>query len=116
GGGVVLGLPAGRREPGCPSGPLIVHQGWQSGIQIALSPLGARALLRVPAAEIAHIVVDANLLLGPAALEMSERVREANTWRDRLGGAGEGPGRPLQGGGGPVSWGAAALAPHRAAP
>jgi len=63
---------------------LIVHQGWQSGIQIRLSPLGARALLRVPAAEIAQIDVDADLLLGPAALEMSERAREANTWRDRL--------------------------------
>src|SRR5262249_62343237 len=63
---------------------LIVHQGWQAGIQIRLSPLGARALLRVPAAEIAQIDVDADLLLGPAALEMSERAREANTWRDRL--------------------------------
>jgi AraC-like DNA-binding protein len=63
---------------------LIVHQGWQSGIQIALSPLGARALLRVPAAEIAHIDVDADRLLGPAALEMSERAREANTWQDRF--------------------------------
>jgi AraC-like DNA-binding protein len=63
---------------------LIVHQGRQSGIQIALSPLGARALLRVPAAEIAHIDVDADRLLGPAALEMSERAREANTWQDRF--------------------------------
>jgi len=63
---------------------LIVHQGWQSGIQIALSPLGARALLGVPAAEIAHIDVGADLLLGPAALEMSERAREAATWPDRF--------------------------------
>jgi len=63
---------------------LITHQGWQSGIQVALSPLGARALLGVPAAEIAHIDVHADLLLGPAAFEMSERAREANTWPDRF--------------------------------
>src|SRR5215470_10726904 len=75
---------------------LIVHQGWQSGIRIALNPLGARALLRVPAAEIAHIDVDSDLLLGPAALEMSERAREANTWRDRLAVVDEVLGRLLQ--------------------
>lgn len=63
---------------------LIVHQGWQSGIQIALNPLGARALLGVPAAEIAHIDVPADLLLGPLALEMAERAREADTWPERF--------------------------------
>jgi len=63
---------------------LIVHQGWQSGIQIALSPLGARAVLGVPAAEIAQIDVHADLLLGPAALEISERARAAATWQDRF--------------------------------
>jgi AraC-like DNA-binding protein len=63
---------------------LVVHQGWQSGIQVMLSPLGARALLGVPASEIAHIDVHADLLLGPAARELAERAREAATWEDRF--------------------------------
>jgi len=75
---------------------LVVHRGWQSGIQIALSPLGARALLGVPAAEIAHIDVEADLLLGPAAREMSERAREAATWQDRFAVVDEVLGRRLR--------------------
>src|SRR5215472_7686038 len=59
---------------------LVVHRGWQSGIQIALSPLGARALLGVPAAEIAHIDVEADLLLGPAAAGCAPtRARESRS-------------------------------------
>ena len=37
---------------------LIIHPGRQSGIQLALSPLGARALLGRPAGELAGIDVD----------------------------------------------------------
>jgi AraC-like DNA-binding protein len=75
---------------------LIAHQGWQSGIHVALSPLGARALLGVPAAEIAHIDVHADLLLGPAAREMSERAREADTWQARFSVVDEVLGRRLR--------------------
>jgi AraC-like DNA-binding protein len=75
---------------------LVVHRGWQSGIQIALSPLGARALLGVPAAEIAQIDVEADLLLGPAALEIADRAREAATWRDRFAVVDEVLGRMLR--------------------
>jgi len=80
---------------------LIEHHGWQSGIQIALSPLGARALLGVPAAEIAQIDVHADLLLGPAARELSERAREAATWEERFTIVDEVLGRRLGAGPGP---------------
>jgi Helix-turn-helix domain len=43
---------------------LVTHDGWQSGIQLALTPPGARALLGMPAAELASIDVEAADVLG----------------------------------------------------
>src|SRR5262249_55613913 len=37
---------------------LVTHEGSQSGVQLGLSPLGARAILGVPAGELAVIDVD----------------------------------------------------------
>jgi hypothetical protein len=42
---------------------LVTHDGRQSGIQLALSPLGARVLLGMPAAELASIDVEAGDVL-----------------------------------------------------
>lgn len=63
---------------------LITHEGRQSGIQLALSPLGARALLGLPAGELANIDLHAAEVLGPLAAEMHERLREAATWSERF--------------------------------
>src|SRR5262245_19299896 len=43
---------------------LVIHDGRQSGIQVALSPLGARALLGLPAGELASIDVEASDVCG----------------------------------------------------
>lgn len=62
----------------------IVHGGRQSGIQVGLSPLGARALLGLPAGELAGIDVHADQVLGPVAAELQERVRTAPGWPERF--------------------------------
>ena len=63
---------------------VITHPGRQSGIQLALSPLGARALLGRPAGELAGIDVDGSEVLGAAARELHERLREAPGWPARF--------------------------------
>lgn len=63
---------------------LITHPGRQSGIQLALSPLGARALLGRPAGELAGIDVDGSEVLGTLARELHERLREAGSWPARF--------------------------------
>lgn len=63
---------------------LITHPGRQSGIQVGLSPLGARALLGLPAGELAGLDVHAVDLLGPFAEELRERVLAAPTWAARF--------------------------------
>ena len=63
---------------------LITHPGRQSGVQLALSPLGARALLGRPAGELAGIDVDASDLLGGVARELHERLGEAPSWPARF--------------------------------
>jgi AraC-like DNA-binding protein len=63
---------------------LVTHDGWQSGIQLALTPLGARALLGMPAAELASIDVEAADVLGRLAGEVRERVVAAPGWAGRF--------------------------------
>jgi len=63
---------------------LISHNGHQHGIQLGLTPLGARILLGLPAGELASTVVDLDTLLGPVASELVERLRAARTWTDRF--------------------------------
>ena len=63
---------------------LVTHDGCQSGIQLALSPLGARAILGVPAGELAGIDVDGTDVLGPAASRIQQRLQAAASWPDRF--------------------------------
>jgi AraC-like DNA-binding protein len=63
---------------------LITHDGRQSGIQIGMSPLGARALLGVPAGELTSLDVEGADVLGPLAAEISERLRETADWPRRF--------------------------------
>jgi AraC-like DNA-binding protein len=63
---------------------IIEHDGDQYGVQLALTPAGARSLLGVPAAELASAIVPLDALLGSRAVELIERMGEAATWRERF--------------------------------
>jgi AraC-like DNA-binding protein len=63
---------------------LITHEGRQSGIQFGLSPLGSRAVLGMPAAELAGLDVHGHDVLGGFAAELRDRLRAAATWDDRF--------------------------------
>ena len=82
------GQPGGRYDTlvgGLHTAPaLITHDGRQSGIQIGMSPLGARALLGVPAGELTSLDVEGADVLGPLAAHISERLKEAAGWPRRF--------------------------------
>jgi AraC-like DNA-binding protein len=63
---------------------LITHDGRQSGIQLGLSPLGARELLHLPAGELADIDLEGSELLGSLAAEIYDRLRAAPDWPGRF--------------------------------
>jgi AraC-like DNA-binding protein len=62
----------------------IEHDGAQSGVQLQLSPLGARALLGVPAGALAGLDLHAADLLGRLAADLPERLQAAATWEERF--------------------------------
>ncbi|RZU33751.1 helix-turn-helix transcriptional regulator [Blastococcus saxobsidens] len=62
----------------------IVHPGRQAGIQLSLTPFGARALLGCPAGALASLDAPLADVLGPAGTELVERVRAAGTWPARF--------------------------------
>ena len=64
---------------------LVVHQGSQSGVQVGLSPLGARLLLGLPAGELTDTGLEAADLLGPVAGEIQDQMRAAPGWPERFG-------------------------------
>jgi AraC-like DNA-binding protein len=63
---------------------LIRHDGAQSGIQLAVKPPGVRALLGLPAGELADIDVHAEAVLGGVCAELRDRVRSVTTWPERF--------------------------------
>ena len=69
---------------------LIVHHGRQSGVQVALHPLGTRVLLGCPAGALGGGDFSADEVLGRAARELRERLGEAATWEGRLAALDEG--------------------------
>lgn len=62
----------------------IAHDGNQHGIQLALTPAGARALLGVPAAALGAWVVDLEDVLGAAARELQDRIAATDDWTERF--------------------------------
>jgi AraC-like DNA-binding protein len=126
---VMLAHPDPRQPPGdfgallggLHSAPaLITHNGAQSGIQVALRPLGARALLGLPAGELAELDLPAETVLGGACAELRARMVAATSWPERfaildeilLRRAGAGPGLAGPGPAGPVR--SAGIAPSPA--
>ncbi|RJK96161.1 AraC family transcriptional regulator [Vallicoccus soli] len=63
---------------------LVVHDGRQSGVQLELDPLGARAVLGLPAGALAGRDVHAEDVLGPRARRLRERLGEAPDWPARF--------------------------------
>ncbi|MFD5329304.1 helix-turn-helix domain-containing protein [Streptomyces sp. NPDC127092] len=62
----------------------IHHDGRQRGVQVSLTPLGARAVYGMPAVELAHRLVPLDELLGALAAELVDRLRSATTWAARF--------------------------------
>jgi AraC-like DNA-binding protein len=90
---VLLAHPDPRQPPGefaallggLHSAPaLVVHDGTQSGVQVALRPFGARALLGLPAGELAELDVPAEAVLGGACAEFRDRALTAASWSERF--------------------------------
>jgi AraC-like DNA-binding protein len=83
---------------------MITHDGFQSGIQVALHPLGCRALLGLPAGELAALDFDAGDVLGDVPVErVRERLRGAATWPQRFAAVDAELGRRLRPGAEPPS-------------
>jgi len=90
---VLLAHPDPRQPPGAfgtllgglhSTPALISHDGAQSGIQVALRPFGARALLGLPAGELAGLDVPADAVLGGVCAELRARARAATGWPERF--------------------------------
>ncbi|MFB7471471.1 helix-turn-helix domain-containing protein [Kitasatospora sp. NPDC056184] len=88
---------AGHPDPGQPPGrfatllgglhtapALISHDGRQSGIQLAVHPLAARALFGLPAGELSGLDLPAEAVLGAVAGHLREAVQEARDWPERF--------------------------------
>jgi AraC-like DNA-binding protein len=63
---------------------VIRHDGNQHGIQLAVTPAGARALFAMPAAEVAADAVALEAVWGAAAGELLDRLDAAPTWPARF--------------------------------
>jgi AraC-like DNA-binding protein len=63
---------------------LVTHDGRQSGVQLGLTPLGARVLLGLPAGDLATLDLEGDEVLGRFAAELQDRVRAAASWADRF--------------------------------
>ncbi|MEV8639288.1 helix-turn-helix domain-containing protein [Streptosporangium sp. NPDC051023] len=63
---------------------LIIHEGRQSGVQLALTPLGARAMLGLPAGELAGTELHLADVVGPLADRLRERMLLENDWAGRF--------------------------------
>ena len=82
------GQPAGAYDTllgGLHTSPALVsHQGRWSGVQLGLTPLGARTLLGLPAAELANWDAEATDVIGGFAAQLRELVVEQPSWAGRF--------------------------------
>lgn len=67
-----------------PRRAVITHDGTQYGIQVELTPGGARTLLGIPAGALGPSVIDLDELLGRPAAVLPERLHEQNGWPRRF--------------------------------
>jgi AraC-like DNA-binding protein len=82
------GQPAGTYDTllgGLQTAPALVsHEGRWSGVQLGLTPLGARTLLGIPAAELANWDAEAADVIGGFAAQLRELVVGQPTWAQRF--------------------------------
>jgi AraC-like DNA-binding protein len=82
------GQPAGTYDTllgGLQTAPALVsHEGRWSGVQLGLTPLGARTLLGIPAAELANWDAEAADVVGGFAAQLRELVVRQPTWAERF--------------------------------
>lgn len=62
----------------------IHHDGRRQGVQVSLTPLGARAVYGMPASALADRLVPLDELLGALGVELVDRLRAATTWAARF--------------------------------
>jgi AraC-like DNA-binding protein len=80
----------GPRAYGCvisglaASPALIAHDGNQEGVAIELTPLGSRALLGMPAAEIWDLSLELSDVAGSIGVELWERLQIDRSWDQRF--------------------------------
>ena len=83
-----LRLPGGRHRSFVAalhdSHTLVEHDGRQEGIEVRLTPLGARALFGLPMHELTNRVVDLDALIGRRGDELIERLWETGSWKRRF--------------------------------
>jgi len=63
---------------------LVSHQGRWSGVQLGLTPLGARTLLGLPAGELVNCDAEATDVVGGFAAQLRELVVAQSTWAGRF--------------------------------
>jgi AraC-like DNA-binding protein len=63
---------------------VIRHDGTEHGIQLQVTPAGARGLFGMPAAEVARSVVPLDAVWGRLAGELLDRLAEASDWAARF--------------------------------
>jgi len=89
----LVGMPGARQAPGrfvamvsgFHAAPAVLrHDGNQHGVQLLLTPLGARTLLRTPASALVSQVVHLDDVLGHLAHELVERLSSARGWPARF--------------------------------
>ena len=61
------------------------HEGEVLGIELDLTPAGARSLIGMPARELSGMVVRLDALLRGCSDQLLEELTEARTWEDRFG-------------------------------
>jgi AraC-like DNA-binding protein len=89
----VAALPGATEPPGsftgvisgfCPGPAIIRHNGTQIGVCAELRPLGARALLGLPAGALASNVAEPSDVVGRDALDLPDRLASAPSWSSRF--------------------------------
>jgi AraC-like DNA-binding protein len=89
----IVRMPGGAQAPGrfqafvggLHAAPASIrHEGFQYGLSLELTPLGARALLGLPAGALAYMVVGLEDVFGRAAIGLVDRLVTSPGWRERF--------------------------------
>ena len=89
----IVGMPDAAQAPGkfqasvggLHAAPVLIrHEGFQYGIFVPLTPLGAHALLGMPAGEVANRIVHLEDIFGPGAAGLADQLASAPGWRERF--------------------------------